>query len=960
MEEIRNPVLTLKNIYRIMTRNDFLVPSYPVWRDRGSKSRTLHEFWLDYYTRVLPPETDLSVFTSPAMQRTLSRLMNRNGGSGLLSSWFSDLAAHLNPALLERMTLLWISLLNQHQSNLDSLAKRLEELTRLIVVLEDLGSPDLEQFLSGLVPARQKDPQIPLLFRFAYALSWCTLCALFSTRASDPALMTLRMDQRGSCPSLYRAVMNRSVAEEAVTVISAGVPIASPPLPESEFIGRKDLMSAALKTFQSGCGKLAICGMGGIGKTEFARQLFRRLLLLKQYRQVAFVQYHLSLENSLVSAFPSLGDQGNLRSARQLLEEPGTLLVLDQADSAPDLQVLSSFECDILLTTRSERIEGFTTLSLPGLTAAEGEALFLHHHPGAAGESPFVRKLCSLIAGHPLAIILFARVCHIRFWTVRHLYEQLNAHGLSGIRYVNEGAVLRISDVFAQVYQLARLPREQGQLLTLLSLLPYRFWLPEELLRYAEDISPDREELADLCQILCDLGFLMRGASGYAIHPLISETARVSPVSSKQFPLLWKQLSMDVKALHSPGCRVLLSVFLHTDHPDLDAIRCIAALERSAGFLSFFHIPPEVYEKHRAFLDSRDHPEEDELDWVLSCGMRDILFLSRIDRLDTYIRPFLTLSAESLSSSKTTCLFTLLEYASAGQEKAFIHQAFEALKPAEQDAVRMAEYLVSYSVMQRRMDHDPSAALQSLQRAEKILPFREDDPGLQILFSNLYYRKGVCQLDLNDFESAQKNLAQCLQLLRSRNYPDDSAKVMSTRSTYAVSLWLGKANEKALAEYTDLAEIYRSQKRTESLEYVMMRNNTALLLFDLGRRAEAEDVIKEVLSLDSRLTLAQDISATHFRNAAFILAKNQKWSQAKNSALQAVQLRKAYFGDTSPWTADAEAVYALVLHGLGNTKEAAALIRRACDTLLHSWGPEHRHTKNALQIQKEISGEQFL
>ena len=55
-----------------------------------------------------------------------------------------------------------------------------------------------------------------------------------------------------------------------------------------------------------------------------------------------------------------------------------------------------------------------------------------------------------------------------------------------------------------------------------------------------------------------------------------------------------------------------------------------------------------------------------------------------------------------------------------------------------------------------------------------------------------------------------------------------------------------------------------------------------------------------------------------------------------------------------PWTADARAVYARVLHGLGQKEQAQTMIGPACETLLNAWDPDHRNSRNALQIQSEI------
>ena len=108
-ELIKAPVLTLKNLYRMLTMRDFPMRSYAVFPRKAMAGLTLLSFWQRVLAEALPEGTDLSFFeTEGGYSRTLSRLMNRTGSPGMMETWFAELSARMDAALLIRMTDSWI------------------------------------------------------------------------------------------------------------------------------------------------------------------------------------------------------------------------------------------------------------------------------------------------------------------------------------------------------------------------------------------------------------------------------------------------------------------------------------------------------------------------------------------------------------------------------------------------------------------------------------------------------------------------------------------------------------------------------------------------------------------------------------------------------------------------------------------------------------------------------------
>lgn len=441
---------------------------------------------------------------------------------------------------------------------------------------------------------------------------------------------------------------------------------------------------------------------------------------------------------------------------------------------------------------------------------------------------------------------------------------------------------------------------------------------------------------------------------------------------------------------------ILISLIQRTAVLNGQAIQCLVRMEHRIGFLPYTVIPDSVYEIHWKWIEKLEaewtrHEKNDHIgdsvsseardtaaydfgkrdrntdanpkmpslvwrvkaDYYLGQGMRDIVLLSRRDRLMSYIRQIdLRDAAWMQAPGRLQCLYTLLEYASTGADAEEAGRIFRTLQPEEEDAAKRADYLIAYSVWQRQAAHDIPSALASLREARELLE-GQIPQAVSARESNLSYRMATCMLDLDRKEEAREELEQCLGILRKLGYAEDTPDMMSTRSTYAVCLTFLGDYGSALTEYETLGRQYRAQGREKTGEYAMMRNNTALALMEVGRGAEAEKMIREVLEIDRELGLTPTYVATHMRNAAMILSRNGKGKQALRMANQACEEREKHFGADSPWTADAMAVKALALHCAGHTEEARALIGPACQRMEAVWGPEHRHTINAKKI-KEI------
>ena len=263
--------------------------------------------------------------------------------------------------------------------------------------------------------------------------------------------------------------------------------------------------------------------MGGAGKTELVRQLLARIHGAR-WDRVAFVQFEHTPANSWMRAFPEFQNTlpENLEHrARALLEDSDgghSLLLIDNYDDSTGqawLDGLLSWRCDIIVTTRLSVSADWHPIPLKGLDSASASGLFECYDPPAARERADVKALCDSFDGHPLAVRLLAGLCRARYWTVRQLTRHIHEQGIAELSYIQQARIVRVAQVLSGVFAVSELTRDQRLLLRLLALLPYAYRSPDSLLRYAADITADRDYLADQCRVLADLNWLQANETAF-------------------------------------------------------------------------------------------------------------------------------------------------------------------------------------------------------------------------------------------------------------------------------------------------------------------------------------------------------------------------------------------------------------------------------------------------------------
>lgn len=529
-------VLTPKNVYRFLTDN--LPGLYPhgVIPAAERKGLTLVKFWAQVLDGIIPPEWHASLFGGTQRSRRLSDMMNRTGVQPLPPKLQQEMNALLSGEMLIRLSQQVQDFLRSAHYDADALTRALPDFVRMMMENEECMKPKHEQVFENLQKSRET---LPRTFVDMLTLSWLVLLAFYGPEMGCRELLDYCQAQEHSAQALYLLSSHVTFGRRVpLSMTGRNCELCRQGLSKDEYVmDAASCLPQLTDAIRQG-GKIAVTGMGGIGKTEMTRQALALLAKEELFSRMAWVQYENSLASSLRMAFDGLdgvAEENVLSTVREKLEAPyqgRTLLLIDSVDMPPEadegLREIEHWGCDVLVTTRFPLGDGFRNIAVPLLSEEASRALFVQHDPylksmGSA-ETEALHQVLSRVAGHPLAIILLAHLAKMKRWTMAQLLEELDRISPEGLRLAG-GKFSAIAQRIAQMVSTDALTDRERQVLAVFATFPAWTIPVRDALTLLRDFGTEDEVLSAL-ETAADYGLLTSNWRGYAMHPVLAESFR--------------------------------------------------------------------------------------------------------------------------------------------------------------------------------------------------------------------------------------------------------------------------------------------------------------------------------------------------------------------------------------------------------------------------------------------------
>lgn len=256
------------------------------------------------------------------------------------------------------------------------------------------------------------------------------------------------------------------------------------------FDGREELLLQIHDFFLDGKRTLFLEGIGGIGKSEVAKQY--ALKYRKEYDTIIFAPYSSNLKDlicdpdiirirHLQQKKNETGEQFFHRKLKILqdITDEKTLIILDNfdVDSDEKLHLFLSGNYRVLVTTRNAH-PGYHSLKVKNISEEETLLHIFEKYYGSpiedSKEREYVKKIIRHVVYHTYTIELIAKQMEASFLSAREMYELLENDSIQNMpRETVEGGFKRRSafEHICYLFNMSKLNEEQKKILRCMSLM---------------------------------------------------------------------------------------------------------------------------------------------------------------------------------------------------------------------------------------------------------------------------------------------------------------------------------------------------------------------------------------------------------------------------------------------------------------------------------------------------------
>lgn len=351
---------------------------------------------------------------------------------------------------------------------------------------------------------------------------------------------------------------------ESVPGAPAGEVLLSTPsvIPKKVFCGRDRTLEEIHRHFQGGERVLFLYGIGGIGKTQIAKQYAKRFR--DDYDTIIYAMYGGSLQQLILSDAPFTIEPEMIRLTRpdgsaetdeafflrklakiRKLSNERTLIILDNFDveADPGLTALLEGRYHLLITTRCDYSRLFPTLPIHPIEDMEDlKKLYFQNYSGfdVEEDDPALAEMIELVNRHTYTVELLAQHMENSGQTAEEMVEALKRNGILSLSEQVLDTEMKTQLAYENLLKLFRifsLNEDEQKILKYLSLMPPEGINVRQFRQWAQLDSNN------LIKGLIRKSWIINSTEGIALHPIICEVVK------HELPATWE------------NCRSFLNLF---------------------------------------------------------------------------------------------------------------------------------------------------------------------------------------------------------------------------------------------------------------------------------------------------------------------------------------------------------------------------------------------------------------
>ncbi len=323
--------------------------------------------------------------------------------------------------------------------------------------------------------------------------------------------------------------------------------------PKKIFLGRDDVLTQIDENFKNGENVQFLYGIGGIGKTQIAKQYAKRHK--NDYDTIVYTTYNESLKNTVISENSFVLEPEMTRFTmsdgskesdvdffkRKLdkikkISDNKTLIVIDNFDTVSDenLNDLISGDYHLIITTRNDFSRLFPTVKIDAIQSMEHlKEIFMQNYSGYDVEydDPDLDKLIELVNRHTYTVELLAQHMENSGQTPSEMLKALEKEGILSLSQEVMSENMKKQTAYEnllKMFKLFSLSQEEKDVLMYLSFMPIEGVNVRNFREWAN---------LDSTKIIKDLetkSWIVKNTEGIALHPIIKEVVKHEITASEE------------------------------------------------------------------------------------------------------------------------------------------------------------------------------------------------------------------------------------------------------------------------------------------------------------------------------------------------------------------------------------------------------------------------------------------
>ena len=606
---MKREILSLKNIYKFLTSNDYPVYSEGIIKKNNRIGLTLTRFChenilVDFKNRKCGR---IIWRTEGGRNRYISQICNRSPILPVYREYAEEIVAAVNEEVLFRQIRQYMSFFVERQYRYNEFVKKLPALITLFREEDDCFTADAAVFFEDAIKAREKI-EIQGAKEEAFVTGWFLTFLMFHSLVgngeAEDLLHRLRTDNRYSLQEMLNKYREDNVVEkeEVVFLTNGNTELSCPPLKAGHFFGREcELFELRERLHRKGA--YLISGMGGSGKTELMRQFLKICKVEKLVDYICVIQYEGGLAKSIVRAFSQIYGTDIKENYQEALAcirvhtDKKVLIVIDNVDSEveeSELEALCNLSAAIFVTSRFQKLQGLETYHLKSISRAAGSLIFRDNY-GSYLDEEDKKTLDEILSKdlwcHTLSLRLLAKTAKNNKWTLHKLRNELDMGNVPD-GYTQEECYAGLKNLYARMYGVSKLSKEKNNILRLMAVLPYQNYDLSFMNTYL--LRNSSKNINEMLEGLWTKGWLDKSDSGYSMHPFISECVLSASLTEQEiYPFLdniwqeWQKLVKSIDAELIPEIMYNVEKFMNVNKELLDVtIMLRSVLKKVTGKLN--------------------------------------------------------------------------------------------------------------------------------------------------------------------------------------------------------------------------------------------------------------------------------------------------------------------------------------------------------------------------------------